>query len=115
VHESSEPSWEPEPEPESDSVTENVSRRRSSSRHRRTRQTPDRVSRHRLRLVYFTLASMWGFVAGTVAILGGLSFGDDRVSLDTPLSVLMLVAAVLAVVGGAIVASAYRDASHRRR
>jgi hypothetical protein len=108
MRESSDPAWE------SETVSESVESALRGSRRRRSGPPSEGLSRRRLRTIYFSLASMWGFLAGTVAVLGGLTLSEQDVSLDTWLSLLLLVAAGLAVVGGAVLASAYRDASRRR-
>ena len=82
---------------------------------RRSRRPSDRDQRRRLRLLYFTLASLWGFLIGTAGLLIGIS--SRGVPLDLgPVAVLALSAAsILAVSGGMIASRAYREASRRRR
>ena len=68
------------------------------------------IRRRRLRLVYFALASIWGFLAGTAAIVVGLAVTDQPVRFAPWLVLALGVAALAAVVGGAVAAAAYRDA-----
>jgi len=99
---------------ETETVADVAPRRRRRSSKPDSAAVPKGLSRRGLRLFYFTLASLWGFLAGSVAILGGLHVGGYPLALDTGLSILVAIAAVLAVVGGVVAASAYRDAAHRR-
>ncbi len=68
--------------------------------------------RSRLRAVYFGVASFWGFVAGTVAVAVVAGEALPRFSA-TAVGVLAAAAAV-AIVGGIVVALAYREVAHRR-
>ena len=83
-------------------------RRRRSSRSRR-----GRASHSGLRLVYFSLASLWGFVSGTVAVLAGLTLADQPLRAEPTIVGLILVAAALAVAGGMLAAMAYKDAARQ--
>ena len=81
----------------------------------RPRRPSGRDQRRRLRLLYFTLASLWGFLVGTAGLLIG--FSSRGVPLDLgPVAILALSAAsILAVVGGMIASRAYSEAARRRR
>lgn len=72
-------------------------------------------SHQRRRLVYFSLASLWGFLIGTATLLYGFSLAGHRLELSPVAIVVMSAAVVLAVVGGVITARAYREASRRGR
>ena len=76
-------------------------RRQSNSRHRR------------LRSVYFALAAVWGFAAGSVAVLAGLNAVGNPIRLDSALGVTLGVAGAVAIVGGVVVSMAYREAVRR--
>jgi hypothetical protein len=84
-------------------------------RRSRRRSQPDaaRLRRRRLRLVYFILASIWGFMSGTVALLASLVVLGQPLQLQTPVVLAMLIAALLALVGGVVAARAYREATQR--
>lgn len=86
-------------------------RRRRQSR----RAASNRSQRRRLRLVYFSLASLWGFLMGTVTILFGFTLGGRRLELSPVAIVAMSAAIVLAIVGGMVASRAYREASRRDR
>jgi len=98
---------EAQPEDLSGAVRESRRRRRSS------RARPARRSHSGLRFVYFSLASLWGFVSGTVAVLAGLTLADRPLQAEPTNVGLILGAAALAVVGGLLAATAYRDAARR--
>jgi hypothetical protein len=68
-----------------------------------------------LHALYFSLAALWGFLAGTGAVLVGLAATGRSAGMDSRCSVFLAVAAVLALVGGFVVAAAYRSASRRYR
>ena len=83
---------------------------RSSRKQRRTESSHSR--RGWIRLVYFCLASLWGFLVG----IATLSIGSSRALETSPVAVVKMSAAVLlAVVGGVVVARAYREAFRRDR
>jgi len=66
-------------------------------------------------MVYFSLAAMWGFLAGSGAVLVGLSTMGQRVSLGRAGVLFLATAALLAVIGGIVVSAGYRAASRRYR
>ena len=85
-------------------------------RRRRSRQAAsNRNQRRWLRLAYFSLASLWGFLIGTASLLYGFSLGGRRLELSPVAIVTMSVAALAAVVGGMIASRAYREAARRQR
>ena len=72
------------------------------------------AQRHRrLRYVYFGLASGWGFVAGSVAVLAALDAVGQTVPFGGGLGATLAVAGALALVGGIVVSRAYREAVRR--
>ena len=91
-----------------------ASRKRRSSGHSR-RSRGSRTSHWRLRIVYFSIASVWGFAMGTAAVLGSLSMLDLELPEDSTITFMVALAAIAAIVGGAITAMAYRDAVGRRQ
>ena len=94
-----------------ESAEPSVRHRRKSSR----QATANGNQRRRLRLVYFRLASLWGFLIGTVMLLYGFSLSGRRLELSPVAIVAMSAAIVLAVVGGIVASRAYRAASRRDR
>ena len=72
-----------------------------------------RRSRSRRRMVFFALASAWGFFSGTSAVLVALMLLGRPVFLGSRLALTLAVAAVAAVAGGLVVAAAYRENSRR--
>jgi hypothetical protein len=89
---------------------ENPQRRRRRSR----RAAANNSQRGRLRLFYFSLASLWGFLIGTATLLYGFSLAGTRLDLSPAAIIAMSVAVILAVVGGVVASRAYREASRRR-
>jgi len=80
-----------------------------SQSHRRATGTRHR----RLRLVYFTLASVWGFAAGTVAVFAAFGAVGQPIRFDSSLGLTLGVAGAIAIVGGVIFSLAYREAVRR--
>jgi len=64
-------------------------------------------------LLYFSLASAWGFTAGTVAVLACFRSTGKSWSIQGPSLALLGGAALLALIGGIVAALAYHDASKR--
>jgi len=91
--------------------------RPSSPRRRRhsRRALASRTQRRRLQFVYFSLASLWGFLIGTVALLFGFSLTGRRLALSPVAIAAMVASIVLAIVGGIVASRAYREASRRGR
>ena len=89
----------------------------SSTRRRRRSQhaSSSRAQRSRLRMVFFSLASLWGFLIGTVSLLVGVSLGGRSLNLSPVAIVTLSGATVLAVVGGLIASRAYLEATRRNR
>jgi hypothetical protein len=83
-------------------------RKRRSKRHASTRQL-----RRRMRLVYFSLAALWGFLTGSGAVFVGLSATGRQIPLGRSGALVLVAAAVLALLGGGVVAAGYRAASRR--
>ena len=69
----------------------------------------------RIRVSYFGAASFWGFVVGSLAVLGGLQAeGMLTTSPGFDALLYMIPAALLAIVGGFVIARAYREAKRGR-
>ena len=84
-------------------------------RKRSRRRVPTRQVRRRMRMAYFSLAALWGFLAGSGAVIIGLSATGRPVPLGRPAVLTIAAAAVLAVLGAFVVAAGYRAASQRYR
>lgn len=83
---------------------------------RGSRSNPRRSSSRRgLRAGYFALASVWGCLAGTGALVVGLSFLGRPLRLGPTVVGFLGLAVILAVLGGLLMAVAYRAASRRYR
>jgi hypothetical protein len=85
------------------------------SRRRRGRSRSPRRGPGRIRHLYFTLASLWGFVAGSGTILVGLAALGRPLRLDPTLTLVLAGAGGLALLGGFVASAAYRDASRSTR
>jgi hypothetical protein len=66
-----------------------------------------------VRLVYFSMASLWGFLIGTLGMLGGLAALNRPLEPSAPIVGVVIGAALLALGGGLVVAAAYREATGR--
>jgi len=64
-------------------------------------------------VLYFALASVWGFAAGSVAVLAGFNSLGRPIRFDSGLGVTLGVAAAIAIFGGVVVSLAYREAVRR--
>ena len=64
-------------------------------------------------MLYFALASMWGFAAGSVAVIAGFRTLGYPISFDSGIGFTLGVAGIVALVGGVIVSLAYREAVRR--
>jgi len=68
------------------------------------------------RLIYFGFAAGWGFLCGAVGLAGVLSAHGHSVAVEEPLVLLLLLPALaVAFLGGAMAASAYREARRRKK
>jgi hypothetical protein len=80
-----------------------------SSRSRPRTAAPTR----RIRLFYFGLASLWGFVTGVGSLASVHALSGAPVVLTLESLGLVLPGALLALVGGAVAAAAYREVRRR--
>lgn len=67
------------------------------------------------RLIFFSLASIWGFIAGAGGLLAALSVAGQPVQPGVGAIPGLIPALALAVTGGAVIAAAYRESKHRSR
>jgi hypothetical protein len=81
-----------------------------------SRRDPTRVrsSYRSLRLFYFYLAALWGFVIGVAGLAVALALAGSPVGLHPGLILTLVPFAGFAVAGGAVAAIAYREARRRR-
>ena len=78
------------------------------------------VSRHRSassvrRLVYFMLASAWGFAVGVGGLLAALGATGQSVQPGAGAIVGPIPVLILAVAGGLVMAAAYKESKRRSR
>ena len=83
------------------------------TRRRSHRDQPKRRSRSWVRLLYFGLASLWGYVIGAAVLVAALSFSGHSVTLNPVIVGLIVPGAVVAFIGGVLSAAAYRQATRR--
>lgn len=95
-------------------ATEPTSTAESAPRRRRRRSSRRAGARSsRIRLVYFLLASAWGFVTGTTAVAGLLAAVGRPLTLEPRSAVALAGAGVVALVGGVVASRAYRETRSR--
>lgn len=93
----------------------------SSSERRSTPQYTVRShARHRTsggvrRMIFFTLAAVWGFIAGVTGLLIALNATGESIEARAALIAGVFPAFLLALAGGLVVAAAYREAKMRSR
>jgi len=80
---------------------------------RRARRTV-RSSYRSLRLFYFYIAAVWGFVIGVAGLAVALALAGSPVGLHPMLIVTLVPFAGFALAGGAVASIAYREARRRR-
>ena len=93
----------PEQDPALADAPQQRRRRRSSSGVRGSRQ-----QHRRIRLVFFSLASMVGFVIGSAAVIGGIALFDPSFRPGPGLAILLLVAAAIALAAGWLAGLVFR-------
>ena len=72
------------------------------------------MRRRRIRLVYFMLASVWGFMTGTAAILGGLAAVGRPLTFEPQVAAVFTLATAIAILGGVVAARAYRGVADKQ-
>jgi hypothetical protein len=80
---------------------------RPSARHRSARSSR--------RLVFFGLASIWGFIVGAAGLLAAMSVAGQPVQPGFEAIPGLIPALALAVTGGVVIAAAYRESKSRSR
>jgi hypothetical protein len=71
------------------------------------------VRRNRLRLLFFGISSLWGFLLGVAVLLCCMKQGGGAAASGLQLYGILLGAGLVAVVGGLVAAMLYRDAVKR--
>ncbi|HEX4823531.1 MAG TPA: hypothetical protein VFV19_04435 [Candidatus Polarisedimenticolaceae bacterium] len=68
----------------------------------------------RIRVTYFSAAALWGFLVGILALLAAMQ-AEGAASARPGLNVAgyLAPAAIIAVIGGAVISRAYREAKRR--
>jgi hypothetical protein len=79
----------------------------SAARHRSTGSTR--------RLLFFGLASIWGFIVGIVGLLAAMSAAGQTLESDARVVPSLIPALLLAIGGGLVVAAAYKESKRRSR
>jgi hypothetical protein len=67
------------------------------------------------RLMFFTLASVWGFIAGVAGLLAAMSAAGQPVQPSAAAVMGLTPAFVLAAGGGLVIAAAYKESKRRAR
>jgi hypothetical protein len=67
------------------------------------------------RVAFFGLASIWGFMVGTVGLIAAIGVEGQHVVADGAVLVAMVPALVIAVIGGLVMAAAYKESNRRSR
>ena len=65
------------------------------------------------RLIFFSLASIWGFIVGVAGLLAAMSAAGQPVQPRSGVIVGLIPAFVLAAAGGFVMAAAYRESKRR--
>jgi hypothetical protein len=65
-------------------------------------------------MLYFGLASIWGFLAGSAAVIIVMDQLGQPIGFGGGLGQALLLAAAIALVGGVIVSMAYREVIRRQ-
>jgi hypothetical protein len=77
--------------------------------------TRPRSSRSVKRVVFFALASSWGFIVGVVGLIAAIGVEGQHIVADSAVFVAMIPALLFAVLGGLVMAAAYKESKRRSR
>ena len=80
----------------------------------RRSDTKIRSSYRSLRLFYFYLAALWGFVVGVAGLTMALALAGSPVEFAPTVVFALVPSAGFALAGGAVASIAYREARRRR-
>jgi hypothetical protein len=67
------------------------------------------------RLVFFSLASIWGFIVGVGGFLAAMSVSGQPVHPSGGALSGLIPGLIVAAAGGLVIAAAYRESKHRSR
>ncbi len=67
------------------------------------------------RLLFFCLASTWGFIVGVVGLLAAMSVTGQHLEPDALVIPSLIPGLIVAAGGGLVVAAAYRESKRRSR
>jgi hypothetical protein len=100
----------------SDALSSKLGDREYSGRSTDSRRSKTKVrsSYRSLRLFYFYIAALWGFVAGVAGVAVALALAGNPLGVHPTLIVALVPFAGFAVAGGAVASIAYREARRRR-
>ena len=65
------------------------------------------------RLVFFGIASIWGFIVGMAGVLAAMSLAGQHLQPDVRVGLSLVPAFLLAAAGGLVVAAAYKESKRR--
>ncbi len=70
-------------------------------------------SRNVRRMVFFGIAGLWGFITGVAAVLAPMSVTDQPLASRGGILLALIPCALIAIVGGFVVAAAYKESKRR--
>ena len=79
------------------------------------RRAGDASRASRRRHLFFSLASLWGYLLGIGVLAVAQTRGGAQVRLDGTLALWLAVGSLLGMAGGIVAAGAYREARRRSR
>jgi hypothetical protein len=74
-----------------------------------------KTRRTMLRIAYFSVASLWGFMVGISALLIALNQMGRPLSMSSLVCMILVVAGAVALIGALLTAMLYREAVRGRR
>jgi hypothetical protein len=100
---------EPETVGQFTGIYQEIAESHSNPRHR----SKSRARRNGLRLLFFGIASLWGFMLGVAVLLCCMKQGGGAAATGLKLYGMLLGAGLVAVAGGLVAAMIYKDAVKR--
>ena len=101
--------------PEGVDVSDSQSRRIAGSEYTAAQTTRHRSATTARRLVFFTLASVWGFAAGVTGLLAALSAAGQPVHPSLGAIAGLIPAFIVAVAGAFVMTAAYKESRRHSR
>lgn len=74
-----------------------------------------RVAASRLRVTFFVLAALWGFILGVGAFAAALAISGRRADVNASVLGYVVPGALVAMAGGIVASKAYREVRERMR